>query len=95
MGHWLGYWLGLTNAAGPVYSFWSGFGSDLGELALLGGVISIARHGNCHVRGCLRFGKPVAGTPYRACHTHHPDHEGSARNVSLETIVKAHEDSGQ
>lgn len=87
--HWLATWMGLDNAGGPIYSFWSGFGSDIGELLILGGLWHFVRHSNCHVKKCARFGKPVAGTPYRACHKHHPNHKGDARNVSLETIQKA------
>jgi L-aminopeptidase/D-esterase-like protein len=68
------------------YGFWSGFGSDITEFAILFSLIHVFRHANCHTKHCLRFGKPVDGTPYRACHKHHPDHEGNKRNVSKETI---------
>jgi hypothetical protein len=91
--HWLAYWTGLTNGSGPRYLWWSGIGSDIGELALLGGLLSIARHSNCHAKRCWRFGKPVDGTPYRACHRHHPAHDGTKRNVPLETITDAHRDA--
>lgn len=77
---------GTANESGPYYGFFSGFGSDLGEVTLVAGLFAFFRHSNCHVKGCLRFGKPVEGTPYRACHKHHPAHEGEKRNVSIETI---------
>ena len=30
------------------------------------------RHLECSEAGCTAMGHPVHGTPYRACHTHHP-----------------------
>lgn len=72
------------------YNFWSGFGSDLGEITLITAVVMTARHTNCHVRHCWRVGKPVEGTAFRACHHHHPAHEGDSRNVTVETIHEAH-----
>ena len=43
----------------------AGIGSDVGEVAIFGGVIGIYRKHNCHVKGCPRIGKhPVEGTPY-------------------------------
>lgn len=71
--HWLAHWLGLLNAAGPIYSFWSGFGSDLTEFALLVGVLGIYRHHNCPVKGCPRITHkkfPVKETPLYTCHHH-------------------------
>ena len=43
--------LGLDNASGRWYLWWSGFGSDLGELTI---VAVILRHINCHAPGCWR-----------------------------------------
>ncbi len=55
------------------YQFWSGIGSDLGEVAIIGGLITIVRHLNCHARGCWRLGgHQVVGTPFRTCRKHHP-----------------------
>ena len=59
-------------------------------LFILGSIITVYRHHNCHVKGCLRLGKPVEGTPYLACPAHHPDHEGNKRSVSKEIIELAH-----
>ena len=87
--HWIEVHTGTVNESGPYYGFWSGFGSDIGEVALLGGVIQFHRHQNCHVKGCWRWGKPVDGTPYRCCHKHHPAHSGSTRNVPVEQIQEA------
>jgi hypothetical protein len=72
--HWLAYWTGLTNGSGPRYLWWSGIGSDIGEVALLGGLIQIYRHTTCHVQGCYRIGRhKVAGTEHVTCRKHHPD----------------------
>jgi hypothetical protein len=61
--HWLAVHTGTSNEAGPYYAFWSGFGSDLSEAALL-------RKHNCHSRGCWRIGRHVVdGTPW--CDRHH------------------------
>jgi hypothetical protein len=55
------------------YQFWSGIGSDIGEVAIIGGLITIVRHLNCHAKGCYRLGgHQVAGTPYKTCRKHHP-----------------------
>jgi hypothetical protein len=69
----LSHFFGLDNLAGVQYGFWSGIGSDLGEVAIFGGVVGIYRKHNCHVKGCARIGKhPVEGTPYVVCAKHHP-----------------------
>jgi hypothetical protein len=53
------------------YNFWSGFGSDFGELAILGSIVALYKHHNCGVKGCWRIGRhDVAGTPYMTCHKH-------------------------
>lgn len=85
--HWLSHWLGLDNASGSLYLWWSGWFADIVIFGAIGGALY---HANCHKKGCWRFGKPVGGTPYRACHKHHPAHEGTSRNVDLDTIHRAH-----
>lgn len=79
--HWLIVHLsqetGTSNASSRAYDFWSGFGSDLGEVALVGGIVSLVRQKNCHVHHCLRLGKHnVDGTPFVVCAKHHPDVPG-------------------
>lgn len=84
---WLELHLGVAKGGpDPWYNFWSGFGSDIGEATILVAIIGAARHHNCHVKGCLRLGRPVDGTPYVACPKHHPEHKGNKRGVSVETI---------
>jgi hypothetical protein len=67
--HWL-YWHTGTNGTGPWYGFWSGFGSDLGEVTLLGAILGIYYRHNCHDKGCWRIGRHIVdGTPW--CNKHH------------------------
>lgn len=71
--HWLAHVLGLDNLSGPWYGFWSGSGSDLGELAIVGALVTEIRKHNCHEPRCLRVGRfPVEGTPFITCRHHHP-----------------------
>ena len=62
---------GTSNASSRAYDFWSGFGSDLGELAILGAILNWFRMRNCGVKGCFRLGHhSVEGTPHKTCHRH-------------------------
>lgn len=87
----LQHFIGADNVSGAAYGFWSGFGSDLGEVAIIGGVIQLVRHHNCHVKGCPRVGKfQVEGTPYKVCKLHHPGTpEG---DITYLHIVKAYKE---
>jgi hypothetical protein len=74
-------WIGLTNGSGHAYLFWSGIGSDIAELAIIGGLISIYRKHNCGVRRCIRiarhdFTDPGTGIVHHLCRKHHPLHPG-------------------
>lgn len=55
-----------------AYNFWSGFGSDIAELAIIGGVWKLV---NCHEPGCWRVGTKITmednGHHYRRCNKHH------------------------
>ena len=59
------HFFGIDDTSGRWYAFWSGFGSDLGELAIVGAIL---RHVNCHEKGCWRLGRHYQGTV--ACHKH-------------------------
>lgn len=64
-------WTGSNNTSGNQYGFWSGFGSDLGELTIIGALLAGYKHHNCAVKGCPRFGThKVDGTKYKTCHKH-------------------------
>jgi hypothetical protein len=79
---WILHVMGVDDLSGPWYGFWSGFGADLGEIAIVGGLVSIYRRHNCHVKGCWRVGKhPVDGTSYVVCRQHHPDQAPTHQEV--------------
>lgn len=62
-------WIGITNASGSAYLFWSGFGADLSELSVLGAAAVFYRHRKCV--SCWRIGKHhVEGTAWTTCHRH-------------------------
>lgn len=87
--HWLAVHTGTDAPGNKFYNFWSGFGSDLGEVVLIGAVISGWHHVNCHAKGCLRIGRhPVEGTPWKTCRKHHPTIPDKA--VTVEEIHAAH-----
>ena len=70
--HWLAVHTGSSNTPGapPNYNFWSGIGSDIGEVAIIGGMITMVRKHNCHQARCWRVGRHVVdGTPW--CNRHH------------------------
>lgn len=84
MGHWLQNLIqlmfGFRNGDGnsPAYLFWSGAGSDLGELAIVVGLVSIYRRHNCQLKGCWRIGRheytePDTGVKRLMCWRHHPN----------------------
>lgn len=73
------------------YSFWSGIGADLGQLAILGAAFGLYRKHNCHVHRCWRLGKaPIQGTSWVVCHRHHP--EGKPTQAHVDAIKQAHQD---
>lgn len=72
--HWLAVHTGSVNTSSspPNYNFWSGSGSDLSEITLLGIAAGWWHKVNCHQEGCIRIGKhTVDGTPW--CSRHHQD----------------------
>ena len=76
--------LGVDDVSGRWYGFWSGFGSDIGELAIIGGLITIARHHNCHQPGCWRLGRHhIEGTEYVVCRKHHPRNSPRPRRSQI------------
>ena len=92
-GHWLQVHTGTVNEPGPYYGFWSGFGSDLEEFGILGGIAAgvyqlIKKH-NCHEPGCWRVGQyPAADGQFMLCYRHHPDYQG--RKPTHELIERLH-----
>lgn len=57
---------------GNGYQFWSGIGSDFGEVFLVGAAWTLIRKHNCHVKGCpsiVTHLDPHVHAP--ACRRHH------------------------
>lgn len=68
---WFQHFIGVDNASGINYLFWSGFG--LSNFFYIGILYTIYRKINCHVSSCHRIGlHHVQGTPYVVCKLHHP-----------------------
>jgi len=74
--NWLAHVLGLDSGSGYWYMWWSGMGSDLGELAIIGTLAAHYKRHLCHVdhpKRCWRPAiHPVPGTPFKTCKRHHP-----------------------
>jgi hypothetical protein len=66
--------LGLDSGNGTWYLFYSGiFGVLVFAAGMTANVYVNLRKHNCHQPRCLRLGRfPVEGTPWSACHRHHP-----------------------
>ncbi len=69
--HWIGV---LPRTPSTAYNFWSGFGSDIAEFGILGGIIAGYRKINCRSPWCLRIGHHQdASGLFHYCKRHHPD----------------------
>lgn len=70
--------MGLDDASGNWYLWWSGIGADLG---MLGGAVALIRKHQCHVTKCWRLGKhQLPDTPWVVCTTHHPEEPPTAKD---------------
>lgn len=66
--HFLYVWLGLSNASGAQYLFWSGF---FGDIPILAALLFAYFHHQCHDPKCKKWGRhKVDGSPY--CGKHKP-----------------------
>lgn len=74
IGNWLFWYFGVSGT-GSHYGFFSGPGSDLGELAIIGGVYAGLRRINCPITGCWKIGLHHTAAGHRVCRKHHPDDE--------------------
>lgn len=69
---WLNHALGTDG--GAFYRFYSGFGTAIGSITLLGGLATFFQTRRCQVDGCTAVGKrTVPGTDWKVCPGHHPD----------------------
>jgi hypothetical protein len=96
VGHWLQVHTGIVDEPGPYYGFWSGFGSDLTEFAIIGTIATAAyqlfKKYNCHYPGCWRVGNhQAAGGQFSLCYHHHPDYQG--RKPTFELIQRLHREN--
>jgi hypothetical protein len=96
LGHWAQIHLGIANEPGPYYGFFSGSGSDLGEVAIIGGIGTLIaglwHKFNCHNEGCARIGlHAVAGGTYMVCRKHHAEITGHQHSkLSTEFLATVH-----
>jgi hypothetical protein len=75
MPHWF-YVYFVHVLSGKGYQFWSGIGSDVGEITLVGLVMVWWRHHNCHVYRCWRLSwHPHPDHKHPVCRHHHPDYK--------------------
>jgi hypothetical protein len=71
------------------YQFWSGIGSDISEITLVGIALAAFRRINCHSPWCWRIGHhPTADGHFKLCRRHHPDL--ADKPLSLEEIHRRH-----
>jgi hypothetical protein len=72
------------------YNFWSGIGSDLGEVTLLTAVVAAYWHHTCHVTRCWRLGRFAHGHLKLSAH-HHPlvPSDGRVTRVEVEAVTGA------
>lgn len=61
-----------------AYNWWSGAGSDIGEVAIIGGITGLVFRHNCHQHGCWRLSRhtvvdPTTGEHIVRCRKHHEE----------------------
>ncbi len=89
----MGLWHWILNITGTHipssgsqwYNFWSGFGSDIAEFAILGSLLAVYKNHKC--ASCWRIGRvQVEGTPYKTCHKHSTEdsHQAIHKRHSIE-----------
>lgn len=74
MWYWLLHHFGIDTTTGRWYAFWSGAGSDISELAILGALLGGLKQRNCHVKGCrwtFPFTHQDPEHGWHACRRHH------------------------
>jgi len=74
----------FTPLWGNGYQFWSGIGSDAGEVTLIIGAVTWYYHNQCHVDKCHKIGKHPF-KHYKLCKKHHP---GVPAKVTMLHILK-------
>lgn len=82
MEHWLLHVFGIDDAGGRWYAFWSGAGSDLGELAIIGALAGLYRKHNCEVHKCWRLARHGTAGGHSVCRRHNPEGTITAADVA-------------
>lgn len=82
------HFTGSDDTSSVYYGFWSGFGSDLGEITLIAGLVAWWRAGECHVDSCHRRGK-YPFKHYKLCRVHHPDMPDKVTRLHIMKANKA------
>jgi hypothetical protein len=72
------------------YNFWSGIGSDLGEVTLITAVVAAYWHHTCHVTRCWRFGRFAHGH-LKLCAHHHPlvPNNGRVTKAEIDAVTRS------
>ena len=84
--HWLAHVLGMDNGSGGWYLFYSGFGANFGELAIVAALLAVIRKHNCEVHRCWRLGRHKTAAGHMACRKHHPDDR-----LTADAVAAAHQ----
>ena len=84
-------WLFQSPLSGNSYNFWSGIGSDFGEITLITAVIMWYIHNQCHVTSCHKIGKHPF-KHYKLCRKHHPDVPNRITHLHIKQLHKADQD---
>jgi hypothetical protein len=97
LAHFLGADYGLPYGQWGAYNTWSGAGSDIGELGIIGGLAVMVRRHNCEVRRCWRLGRHWTAGGHVVCRKHHPGGPLTAERVTYEhhAALAARRDSAQ
>ena len=96
----VGDWLYAHLLTGAWLNFWSGPGSDIGELGILGGLLALYRRHTCAQRGCWRWARhdlvdPDTHETHRLCARHHPRGAPTAEHLAdVAARVAARQQSG-
>lgn len=82
--HWLYVHFGV-NGAGAYYGFWSGIGSDIGEISIFAamttGIAMLWHKHNCEAKGCWRLIRHTTEAGHLVCRKHHPEGAPTAQQI--------------
>jgi hypothetical protein len=93
--HWLAIHTGTDNESSGYYGFFSGFGSDISELVIIGGLYAFLRRHNCSVLHCWRLGRHVTAAGHYTCRKHSPEPAPThAEVIAAHKAAKRHHHGG-